>query len=404
MYMMKKTLRYFFLFILVLITIVSCNDAVFYMVSQDEKMADPLISGSPTNFVVFKDYMYVASGSQLYRYKYGIWDGDLTPPGGRIMQLAATNNFLYALCIVNDSTSVGVLKRTKNPASSDPDDAWTRITHTNFNNLQTIFEANGQLFICSRDGQSFSIFNLNDAGDNNTPTDVQNMRNIDSMLRGAAFGGGNFYLCTSGIGETPTGRIFVGSSQTSLQEIGASIGNNFMGIINLGNTANTVVAINRDGELYSVTSTSITKVASFANHTTTQNRYATGALAVVNLSGYTWNNSNKQLLLVGRQDINYTTTTGFTYGYVEIEFNDSGIIGERFFVPGEVVETSTVSNQDRYRNTIGKTPVRHLFQTPTSVDSNRILFASTQRNGVWSYRPRRNINDEYSWNAEEKPN
>jgi hypothetical protein len=138
---------------------------------------------------------------------------------------------------------------------------------------------------------------------------------------------------------------------------------------------------------------------------------ATGALTI-------WtnpDNENERLLLAGRQDTHAASVdTGYTYGYLELELDAAGSSGikdkSEFEEPG-IRDVSSVDKGDneRYKSTIGKHPVKFLFQAPESVDPpekdnlgsilypGMTLFASTQQNGVWSYRERDGMKQ---WNAE----
>ena len=344
----------------------SCNDPIFFMISKEVPKIEPLIKGSPTNFVVFNGDVYVASGTILYKYRNGIWDSATFTPGGRIMSIAVANTYIYALCIGNDDKVS--IKRAANPAS------WSDVPGIN-SNVQSFYAINNQLFFGSRnnDSDSYSIYHID------TPSvPITDLTNV-SMLRGVAFDGTFFYICTdNGIYHT-TGFV----SATLVPE---SNGKDFIGIIGIGST--NIVAITRSGVLYSVTSGGVSVIAD-ANFT--DNRYATGALTL-------WgdNTTPNKLLLVGRQDINYSVSSGYTYGYVEIKIVNNEISGS-FNEPG-IDTLTTVSDINMYVSSIGKNHVNHLFQAPFSVDQQMRLFASTQKNGVWSYKVRNGV---LQWNAED---
>jgi hypothetical protein len=170
----------------------------------------------------------------------------------------------------------------------------------------------------------------------------------------------------------------------------------FIGIINLENTSKTIVAIaNRvdndnvtSGELFDASS-----LNSIARLTKDKIRFpATGALAV-------WKNENgDRLLLVGRQDVFISSpSSGYTYGYMELNITE-GIRGN-FDEPG-LNSVSTVNDGDngKYKSSLGKYPVNFIIQSPEA-DGSRIVFASTQKEGVYSYRERED--DNWSWNAEQ---
>ncbi|MDR2134540.1 MAG: hypothetical protein LBP27_05475, partial [Treponema sp.] len=106
-----------------------------------------------------------------------------------------------------------------------------------------------------------------------------------------------------------------------------------------------------------------------------------------------------KLLLAGRQGSKtMTTSSGYTNGYMEIEINN-GVVNSNSAVhePG-VGSVTSAANNERYSSGIGKYPVNFLFQAPKNIDENMTLFASTQTQGLWSYRER---DGEGQWNAEE---
>jgi hypothetical protein len=149
------------------------------------------------------------------------------------------------------------------------------------------------------------------------------------------------------------------------------------------------VAITRNGRLFQITTSAATEISgAFAN-----DRLATGALAV-------WQGSSNSILLVGRQDPAYSTSTGYTHGYMEFVLNtEGGISGPvSFKEPGDA--PSTIIDKEVYVSSLGKIPVNHIFQASTNVDEDRTLFASTQKDGVWSLRQHDVRPPNPHWNAE----
>jgi len=362
---MTKTFKFnrFLFLLLVIFALGSCNDSIFHMISLAEKMVDPLIKGSPTNFAVLNDVMYVASGSNLYGYYIegdkSIWNTNFTNPGGRIVQLAATTSELYALCLVGTNIN-GVIKYKADPTSAGD---WTTLEGINAHSIHAL---GNDLFYSFRTDNTYKIFKLG--------TTDPIIENADYELQGVT----DNFLCA--------GRIYTNTIPANIHN--AALPTDFMGIIDLG-TYN--VAITRNGNLYNINTGEIIPGADFGNFS--NNTRATGVLAIALDTTKTVN-----LLLAGRQDINYSTSSGFTYGYAEIELDGSGIIeGSKFVRPGTAT-ISTVSNGDRYISTIGRNPLSHIIQAPAGVDPERTLFASTQRNGVWSYEYRDHLKD-FSWNA-----
>lgn len=405
--------KYFLLFSLFTLFFTTCNDPIFYNISQEEKLLEPKIKGSPTNFVIFNgDELYVASGNILYRYRgsvgrgtgetnpaLGLWDEfDL---GEKIWQLAVTDTKFYALCEVNEKR---VIKELNKGDTWNNRENWKTLSvyeETNndgnptmvpHNVINRIYTAENKLFIGAGEFESFYILINNGSlfqrlyfrNEENTP-----VVNIESrMLNGVVFSDPYFYFSTQDIDEGGGGIYAIQNNQN----IGDSVTKNdniaFMGIINIGGT---VVAITRDGHLHSITPSSHSRIRdiSLGNR-----RLATGAL-------YLWRSpSGNNLLLAGRQDrLTYSTSSGYTYGYMEISSNLTGDFSE----PGIRSGTVTLGENGRYRSTIGKIPINDIIQSPYPGEE-RILFASTQVDGIWSYR-NRNSNDrnDWHWNAEQSP-
>jgi len=397
----------------------ACSDPIFYIISKEVPIVPPLIDGSPTNFVIFQGNIYVASGNNLYRYnnktvdnkdskRYGrgSWKTSFDKlPGGRIISLAVSDNYLYALCENNSGNRV--IKRNASPESS----SWSEI-HAD-RNLQTFFIAKNELFIC--DINSEGSYNISHSAEGTINFSKINTGKR-SLLHGVAADAANLYICTNnGIYNVGTLNVGAPAAVTTPKRISGNARTEynqfFQGMLSLDNAAGTVVAITRDGVLYEVFPDRISKRASL-NKEKSQRFRSTGTLA-------TWTSGGRNLLLVGRMDTGYTTSSGHTYGYVEITYDNSGVErkydkdgstlatdkdGKRvypdFRVPGKGSLT-TVNNQERYISTIGVNPINHMIQAPDA-DSDRTLFAVTQKNGVWSLRVRNDgENKSKYWNAEE---
>jgi hypothetical protein len=398
--MMRKLFLSGMLSLTALFVFQACNDPVFYTISQEVKPVEPRIKGSPTNFVVFDNAMFVASGKSLHWYSNTGnepgWDNEknnVPQPGGRITCLAATDNYLYALCYDDsDSPSSAVVKRYNGSDSWEKLKSSTDLNIGDYDSLQSVYAAGEVLFISAEKSNNFDIlyFDESDVSANaikklavayiDESNNVEKEPEYAGELCGAVYDGA-YYLCTKGEGIYKTDNP---SSGAILIE--SSSGIDFIGIINLGNT---VTAITRkEGKLYDVQNPIIETDVVMGS-------LATGALAI-------WRQENsaeaQELLLSGRQySLEYTTSSGYTYGYMELEL-DSGRIktGGNFREPGE--SPSSIDDNDRYKSTIGKQPVKHIFQAPYEIDDKMTLFASTQKNGVWSYKKR---DGTPQWNAEE---
>jgi len=394
---MKKVLFKLSITILIAFFFSSCFDPIFYTISQEVPKLDPYINGAATNFTKTSGGdIYAASGKTLYKYNglTGSWNRSSvpTPPGGLIRQLAITNKYLYALC----ETESGI--KLKYADYNQPSLNWNEFT---INNLQTIFAVSNILYISVRnieeieklpDNNKRVLYSISYIIDDGAVTPIAGLDKV-SQLVGAAFNGNaDYYLCTK------DGYYFSSGSSTGFAAgnfcvITSTIDSpdEFVGIISLGK-GDKVAAISRMGKLFDVTPNADLGpiIAGFID-----TRSATGALAVYTIDGY-------NLLLAGRQDMGYSTSSGYTYGYVEIEFDDLGNISDptrRFWVPGETGKPSTVDDQTRFINSIGKNPVNYIIQVKPD---DKLLFAVTQKNGIWSYRERNQDNKlQWQWNAEE---
>ena len=391
---MKKNFLKYCLFIIAVIFIMgACNNPIFYTISQEVAPIEPLIGGGPTNFVIYQNEMYVASLRKLWKYgaaggqgRYGRWRDDTPQPGGNFQQLASTGNYLYAITYSNDT--VHSLKRFNSTE-------WVPIPIDDigsYDKVQYIFAAVDVLFIGAADGNSYTILYIDDT------TEIYELAlegdsDASYEICGAAHNGEYYFICTKREGiyytsDPSAGAKFIEGSKAS-----------FAGMISIG--GGKIIAITNSGELFSVTSDIVGQIPGIHF----SGRQATGALAIwIDPNEPDPDNPENILLLAGRQEmLDYSTSSGYTYGYLELELDLSqpnGIKeGTEFREPGIIsVSSITDGNNERFSSTIGKHPVNHMFQAPKNIDSEMILFASTQKNGVWSYR---NRNNELQWNGED---
>jgi hypothetical protein len=348
----------------------TCNDPIFFIIHEEIPVIPPLINGSPTNFAVFNNKMYVASGKNIYEYNGNSWY-KWKELGSFVMGLAATNSSLYALYLDGSERKI----------KQFPSD-----TNLSLSNVQSIHAAGDNvLFASAGDNNDYTIYYKEDSVSTFKP--ISNT-NSASILNGVAYDTVYYYLCTySGIFCVRNDDI-----DTSSTKIDPASDDGFTGIISLTNEY--CAAISRNGKLYQIKDAEKSESAKFSDE-----RYSTGALAIWYKESTDYP-TTPSLLLVGRREKYYSTSTGYTYGYVEVTLNTTtgGISGSSFSDPGKN-SLSSVNNNDRYVSSLGKKPVNHIIQTPADINTNMTLFASTQQNGVWSYRNRNDGNDTY-WNAE----
>jgi len=371
----KKIFICIFLSLIIIIPLlavfISCNDDIFHTISLEEKVRTAFIKGSPTNFVIFKDSLYVASGKTLYIFDGSSWTTH--EMDSKIIQLAATSSLLYVL-LFEDITP---LKFTIKKSSFGSNRNWIDIKVSNYKEfedyteIENIQSANNILYIGARKPNKNTIDSVIFKYDGNNFAKTSIPAGSSSSLRGAVYNGETF-ICTSGgiYRDNSAAPIPLSDDSSSKPD--------YIGIIKLED--NTIAAITRNGLLYQI-DTVATKKAEFPD-----SRRASGAIATCKVD-------NKYFLLAGRQDISYSTSSGYTFGYVELELNASGgIEKDTFKVPG-TEDPSSIEINERYSSSLGVVPVNHLVQYKNT------LFAATHQKGVWSYRDRNNAP---SWNSEEE--
>jgi hypothetical protein len=385
--MMKKYLLKLLTLFLIFYSLDSCNDPIFYTVTQETPLIPPKIDGSPSNFVILNDEMYVASGKNIFKYgkneqsecKWSKMDLNGVKLGNYIVNLAATDNSLYAHYLNND---LGGIIRFNEIGNSSVD-----LEKPQY--IQTIYASANILFICAR--KSVNTYTIYYMDEDDSSGNIKELEGITSMLNGVASDNKYYYLCTySGIYYVEIGNID-SSSATLLKDEEDKAYTEFTGIINLND--NYVAAINKNGDLYEINDAAIVKKASFND-----SRESTGALALWRKNGEA---TQPSLLLVGRSEYYYSTISRYTNGYVEIELDETtGRIKENinFREPGNKSPT-TIDNYDRYVSSLGRKIIKHFIQTPSAIDEDMTLFASTHKNGVWSYRDHGDGENE-TWNAE----
>lgn len=352
----------------------ACNDHVFYTISTEVEPKDPVIQGKPVNILVYNDALYTASGNNIYTYTSADkWQKADLQPGGMITHIAVSGPYLYALC-------ESQIKRLANGVWEQLDKA----DETDYYAFRSIYGGGDAVFIGAEYRNSFRIYYI-DENETDKEKAVKLLINNDSgELCGAASGGGWHYFITKEKGAYRTNDPGQGAKM-----IPGSDDLSFTGIINLEDNLGTIISITRNGSLYILSDSIADKGVSFDS-----DNLSTGALAV-------WrdpaNPGFPVLLLAGRQNnLSSSSSTSFSYGYLELELDSNGIKGAEFREPG--TQPSSIDNNDRFLSTIGKQPVNHILQTPYEIDPEMILFASTQKSGLWSYRV---IDGTPQWNAEE---
>jgi hypothetical protein len=401
---MKTHKIIYFFYIFIIFILCTCNDPVFYAISQEIKPIEPRISGVPTNFAVFDGRMYIASGNALLSYRYNksagedYWKREISP-GGNILQIASTGDNLYALCTTDQNNDGSTTVKRLDKDNS----IWLPMGGilNDYAKIQNIFAAGDVLFVwaaLSTSNYNYNILYIKNGAD---ALNIMDNQDDTGIITGAAFNGTSYFLPftakktdkdkISGVYKIDNINAGAGAKTIIYNEKGNDINVHFNGIINLKDGADTILLISRNGDVYTV-NVSINRIPDVS-----MGRMSTGALAI-------WRENDqpgcKKLLLAGRQDsLYYSSSYGYSYGYMELELDTVGVkSGAGFAEPGRNPSSSTLLDYERYQSSLGKYPLNYLFQTPSEIDSKMTLFASTQTNGVWSYRVR--DKEQKYWNAE----
>jgi hypothetical protein len=344
---MKQIIKQVRLIFILLIFLSSCaQDPIFNMVANEIEPKDPKIKGSPSKLVKIGSDIYTANG-KLWKYSNSNWSSIGAP--SNIYDIAAGESELYLLSVSGSSTTVYKLSGGRIENS------------TGYNMIQGLYsdgaKPDGPVYAGAKrsasDSDDYAILRI--AGDSFTIE-----RAIGSPLAGGA--GSYFATATSG--------IYNGSTLVS-----NSAGYSIAGIIDT-KTADGVIAVTGNGRILKVTTSGIEE------HSSSSYPYFTGALAI-----YKRDDINTPFLLLGSKSGIYDL------GYREMRLDGNFVLSS----PGDSIPYSTVSDRDKYRSTLAKCAVNSLIQVSDAAegpDGLPVIFASTQKDGLWSYR-----NNE--WNAEE---
>ena len=343
------------------IVLAGCDqEALFWVIAHELPPIGPVIEGHPSQIVKLDDRLYVSNSIAVWQWALGSeptdsvtttpnWSKMNRQPSGRIRDLAVAGTTLFALA---DNGTVHAWDGT----------SWSEIAGPG--TVQRIFGAGDFLFAGTLNNYTYSIFSMNAGSD----TLIVRESNT-GFLRGAAYNGTTYVLGTQG------GGVYTSPDGIAIDPV-SGYGNIIMGLTEF------------DGEIYIVSNSQLYQWG--VNPTAIGPSYRfTGAIRV-------WENRNGELLLLlGIQ----LSSGSFAYGYRELRLPTGS--SNDFNMPGLDSPTSMELDSGR-TSAIRNNAVNHLFVMPrfysSGDDSHRpLIFASTQRNGLWSYRVR---NGTAQWNGE----
>jgi len=205
----------------------SCRqDPIFHIITTETAPIPPRIPGAPTNMVAFeRNYLslidpadpdlgfetktaslfFVASG-KLHWYgkqkntnELPGWDRDygIPQPGGKVISLAVTDDYLYALSLNSNNSLGATLRRI-----GHSDLVWTTISNgaSSYPLIQSIYAdiETGQLFAGARtNSKTSTTYAILYLDKNNV---LQELKRQTEMLSGVAYRNNTYYLCTRGDG------------------------------------------------------------------------------------------------------------------------------------------------------------------------------------------------------------
>ena len=410
----------------------SCRDPIFYYISQETPREEPRIKGAPTNMVVWeRDYpdpedtdktitvraFYVASGGLHWYAKDsdGVsrwnWSGaPISQPGGRVIALAATDDYLYALTLTGHGVDTKLKRLGREWKEKETWDDIETLNVGSYTLIQSIYADRGQdrVFAGARldnvNSDQYAILYLYPPATSGELPTMQMLQPDTGLLSGAVYRDSIHYLSTRGKGIFQISETNLTSGNTTVSQQDAPSGSKdrmFMGMIKLKDE--TIIVVERDGgAFYEVRNGSFARMTISTDDGSSPamqtGNYATGALA---LWAERSDPDGTKLIVAGLQGGLYNTmTTSYTHGYVEFELDSTGKITRRRD-PGDLlsVDIPGTDGNARYRATIGTKPINHLFQAPPDIDNNMTFFASTQNTGLWSFKERPSSGG-WQWNAE----
>ncbi|MCL1813856.1 MAG: hypothetical protein FWG29_10105 [Treponema sp.] len=323
-------------FVFIGFLLVSCDqEPLFWDIAHEYPPIEPRIKGAPSKIVKFGTNLYVTNGT-VWEYTTS-WNRIHSPHTTR--DVAVANNTLYALGVDGQIYKLPT---------------WE--TYNSDGRVESIFGAGSDLFACSLTGSPGSNY-----GYTITVNGITTINRKTGKLMGVVAKGSNIYLGTLGTGMF----TYPGSGNDLTSVYGGDI-------IGMASDGTNVYAVT-PGSVYNVEGLPVNEGGSFS-----------GGIAI-------WTYKSSKLLLVGVR----RSGDSFGYGYREINLNTpSGLQ-----IPGSS-DISSVPRSSQYISAIGKNVVNHFWVTDIAGDNagRPIIFASTAKNGLWSYRDR---GGNPQWNGED---
>jgi hypothetical protein len=377
----------------------SCRDPIFYDISTEVALNDPKIPGGPTPIIVHGDRLYTSNG-RIYFYDKpasggrGHWEGlDTQPPGGNAKAIALAGDTLYALTI--EGTYLNSTRLYKRSVAAAASGEWIPVENpSDYSGLQSIFGAGDYLFAGGiRNGDLAILYIEKDASALTLLAETTTGGDKLSELRGLALFNGQYYMATARNGiyrfAGPEDILGAPLALDTAAALPASLeADDFVGLLPIDSF---LYGIAGGGSIWrGKADGSGQLIRHFADV-----RF-TGAMGI-------WQNpagGNERFLLIGRGVMPTSTLSAYTYGYYELEIRGGELNTDNLYIPGNEV-VSSVENHGQYVTSLQKNPLNGIYQVPwTENNGERPIFASSQQNGLWSYR-KNGRSGNMEWNIEE---
>jgi hypothetical protein len=346
--------------------VMNCTqEPLFFDIANEIPPIEPIIGGAPSRIVEIGGNLYAANGN-IWEY-YGNWY-KITQPPGHIKAVASAGSTLFAL------TRDGVLYKRVGIN-------WIPVGGSSSNSfMEQIFGANGYLFVGALTGTAgtangYSILSMAESDPGLTK-----IQDNTGLLTGAVYQSGTakYFLGTRGQG--------IYEATNPLNSLGPPylFGTEIIGLIEHNSGA------------------AILAVMVNSSDNCTVFRFTGGNFQSIGVSGgfsgamASWNVGGDWLLLLGLQ----RSSGSYGYGYREVQVDGAGAPLSGLRVPGESHPSSVILDY-QYTNAIGQHAVNALHVVDGSNGDGQgrpIIFASTQKNGLWSYRSR---GGQPQWNGED---
>ncbi len=397
--MKNKTLPAVLLIVIMILTVFSCKQSsIFFNISTENPPNKPKIPGAPSKIVAItgtsahtdlNNRLYLARKSV---YSYNESTGWIRMPRqpsssgakGDIVDIAAAETALFVQTI--DPYELWKTEDGEN---------WTQIPNSvraSYPTLQGIYAVNDQLFASGavRDeyGRENYVLLWYDKDGTGELVPLKGNMGGEGRLTGAVHAGNYYYLAMlNGIYALDDSSVAEGVLESAAYLPGSE-NKGIVGLItDIPETSLLAVCNSSDRDRILIAEASGNS-SSFAEKYNSDVRF-NRALSIAKVN-------EKYILMVGHAP----RSGDYNYGYREIVLEDDGTFPDsigRLNVPGSFSNSSITYNdksEAEYQSSLGREVVTSIIQTPSDVDGEKILFASTFNKGLWSYR-----NGE--WNAEE---